>query len=106
MYEWPATRYLKIKIVPKAPFGQEVRKVWRQAAADGPDRRHHSALPSFVGEAQGWAVRIIEVILFECEDMTVPRQPVDDADPPSMQRDAESLDLFKFRIHRCRRALR
>ena len=74
---------LLCEIGPQVSFGQQVREERRQTAPYRADGRHQPARLSFIGEAQGRTVRIVNVVLLEGEDVAVARQPVDDPDPAS-----------------------
>ena len=87
------------KAFTQAAFGQQVREERRQTAAHGAQSCQKPADAVLERKAQGRALWIVNVVLFECEDLALIREAGDDADLTPVQADGKRVELFRVKLH-------
>ena len=88
------------EVFPQVSLGQQVRKEWRHTAGNGVQSCHQPAGATLEREAQGRALRIVNVVLLEGKELAVAREASDDADLATVQPDGKRSKFFLVKLHR------
>ena len=86
------------QVAPQVSFRQEVREEWRQAGCDRTNRGDEAAALSAEGQAERQTLRIVDILLFEREQIAVTRQTVDDTNRAVLQPHGERLDVRRISV--------
>ena len=88
------------EVFTQVSLGQQVREERRHAAGHGAQSCHKPAGAALEREAQGRALRIVDVVLLEGKELAVAREASDDADLATVQPDGKRIQFFRVKLHR------